>query len=492
MKKYYFLIIVTLILGLVLTGCTLLSNVGQVPTTGQSGVTYLTKHTEGDPFVTDLIADGGDSISATDVGEVLVWNDGETLYVQYVVTAPWCLTETHLHVFLDAVEYTDVPQKNGNPIPGKFDYKGKHDCLADYTYEIPLAWDLGTPLFIAAHAKVIRPIEDCWETVWQIGDVEGNDGTGKLTNYCDEFNYAGFYEGLGPLDPPFTDPFMVDTTPTNMFPWLSLGTYATDFKVQWFGELLFGGKLTVSWSPGQSAKETKIIMSMDDGVPFNFVEYGSYDPVGWRGYPLVQSVLELNQIGGGSHEIRFQHTTGDGAIWDWVRLEKPCEQEETAWAAGIGFPGKNWATYFTYKVQGWNLVDILTVDAADVGGEDSTDALESGKSYKFEVSGTWEDSSQLNHFNDAEYVTFDSWVTPMDGTPNWGPDQKDLQINEGFVNWGVYDSFHEYTLMFIGEGLKVNFRIYDGKANVNPPTTIEPAWYVDNEGELTVKIYKWN
>ena len=38
MKKYYFLIILALILGLVLTGCTLLSNIGQVPTTGQSGI----------------------------------------------------------------------------------------------------------------------------------------------------------------------------------------------------------------------------------------------------------------------------------------------------------------------------------------------------------------------------------------------------------------------------------------------------------------------
>ena len=37
MKKLYYLIVLTLILGLVLTGC-LLSNVGQVPTTGQSGI----------------------------------------------------------------------------------------------------------------------------------------------------------------------------------------------------------------------------------------------------------------------------------------------------------------------------------------------------------------------------------------------------------------------------------------------------------------------
>jgi len=42
MKKLYYLIILTVILGLVLTGC-LLSNVGQVPTTEQSGVSGIVK-----------------------------------------------------------------------------------------------------------------------------------------------------------------------------------------------------------------------------------------------------------------------------------------------------------------------------------------------------------------------------------------------------------------------------------------------------------------
>ena len=44
MKKLYYLIILTVILGLVLSGCSLLSNVGQVPSTGQSGIASLTKN----------------------------------------------------------------------------------------------------------------------------------------------------------------------------------------------------------------------------------------------------------------------------------------------------------------------------------------------------------------------------------------------------------------------------------------------------------------
>ena len=43
MKKYYFLIIATLILGLVLTGCSVLSDISQVPATDQSEVSSLTK-----------------------------------------------------------------------------------------------------------------------------------------------------------------------------------------------------------------------------------------------------------------------------------------------------------------------------------------------------------------------------------------------------------------------------------------------------------------
>ena len=43
MKKLIYLIVLALILGLVLTGCSLLSNISQVPATEQSGINYLTK-----------------------------------------------------------------------------------------------------------------------------------------------------------------------------------------------------------------------------------------------------------------------------------------------------------------------------------------------------------------------------------------------------------------------------------------------------------------
>lgn len=104
-----------------------------------------------------------------DVGNVTVTNDGTNLTVTYNVNAPWCLVDAHLHVGLvdgtictDASDPDCIPQKNGNPIPGKFDY-GPTDsnpvACDTWSIDIPLA-SIGTgatvddDLIIAAHAVV--------------------------------------------------------------------------------------------------------------------------------------------------------------------------------------------------------------------------------------------------------------------------------------------------------------------------------------------------
>ena len=111
--------------------------------------TVVYAHTEGEPFKTDLIAGQHHK-----VGEVHVWNDDIFLHVKYVVNSDWDLVETHLDVRLIL---EDIPQKNGNPIPGKFTYKDSANPLA-----IPLA-DLGAAtgdtLYIAAHAVTELPGE---------------------------------------------------------------------------------------------------------------------------------------------------------------------------------------------------------------------------------------------------------------------------------------------------------------------------------------------
>ena len=164
MKKLVYLIVLVLILGLVLTGCKLLSNISQVPATEQSGISYLTKnsngelYTEANPFTTDLLA--GQSI---DVGEVQVWNDAENLHITYLIdVSGWYLTETHLHI---ACDESAIPQnKKGNPIPGHFDYSSEHE-ISEEIIEEPFVISLDSigccNPYIAAHAVVKKEETTC-------------------------------------------------------------------------------------------------------------------------------------------------------------------------------------------------------------------------------------------------------------------------------------------------------------------------------------------
>ena len=109
--------------------------------------TVVFAHSGGDKtgMVVDLIA--GKSI---DVGDVKVWNDGDFLYVKYRTDDPFCLTETHLQV---ASSLDEIPQANGNPIPGQFEYQESHGCVSKYTYTTQIDKN-SCDLYIAAHAVV--------------------------------------------------------------------------------------------------------------------------------------------------------------------------------------------------------------------------------------------------------------------------------------------------------------------------------------------------
>lgn len=94
------------------------------------------------------------------VGELHVWNGTSNLYVKYVLDAGYTMLESHLHI---AALLDDIPQKNGNPIPGQFAYKEDYNpSVTEYTYVIP--WDSswnGKDLYIAAHAVVWGGFGDC-------------------------------------------------------------------------------------------------------------------------------------------------------------------------------------------------------------------------------------------------------------------------------------------------------------------------------------------
>ncbi len=100
------------------------------------------------------------------VGSVYVCNNAEHLYVGLAVNEPWKLAETHLHV---ATTLDGIPQKNGNPIPGRFAYGRTYPgCAPRDTYEVTRdgSWTPGTQLVIALHAAIQVCCSYETETAW--------------------------------------------------------------------------------------------------------------------------------------------------------------------------------------------------------------------------------------------------------------------------------------------------------------------------------------
>jgi len=88
-----------------------------------------------------------------DVGDVTVSSDADNIYVRFDITRfGYFLYKTQVDVNLD---YNNIPQKNGNTIPGKFAYKKSLDFATSWTQVIPIKdeWR-GAMVYIAAHADV--------------------------------------------------------------------------------------------------------------------------------------------------------------------------------------------------------------------------------------------------------------------------------------------------------------------------------------------------
>ena len=353
MKKYYFLIIVALILGLVLTGCSLLSNVGQVPTTDQSGVAYLTKHTADDPDTTPLIAGQHE-----EVGTVSVWNDADNLYVEYklnqvTIGDGWCLTETHVHVGEDL---SDFPlNRGGNPKIGLFDYSYPHGCVSEYTYTIPITWDLCTELSIAAHAVV--------------EEVTCFDGTSGLTiEGTEDLNIDGSItvEALVKVEFSETNKFYTIVGKWNdrdgndrawllgifnLRPCFYISTNGINFPraiVDLGNELNIGQWYHLKGTFDGVTGEIEIYVDdiLENTNDTSFVNINiNLEPV----------LVGGDRAGGDKKGAFFNGCIDEVNVWDGIEegatlvLEWP--ETETAWADGPGFPGKNWATYFTYDLQ---------------------------------------------------------------------------------------------------------------------------------------------
>lgn len=128
------------------------------------------------PQVVDINA--GQNILA---GNVTIGNSASgMLYVTYNANANWKFTQLHLYVGT----LSGVPQKNGNPSPGKFPYSATlNGTTTTYTFQIPLAdvqKEANGCFVVAAHANMSKM--NAWgnviqcETGWAgYNDLSGNN-----------------------------------------------------------------------------------------------------------------------------------------------------------------------------------------------------------------------------------------------------------------------------------------------------------------------------
>ncbi len=300
-------------------------------------------HTEGDPFSTDLLA-GQDK----DVGDVLVWNDETNLYVKYAVTeSNWCLTETHLGV---AGSLEGIPQtKKGNPIPGQFEFSGYHACETEVQYTIPLD-GLPDDLYIAAHAvvKKYRSESGCIysgaETQWYDPDASVWSPAVPTWVHPSWPTVAGatWIWRTGQTDP--VDEY--DTVPDGGWEFRQMYDLpATSFNIN--ASLYVTADNSYSAAVNGSFVGQDGSMDKDGPDAHSWSSVESYDISSLLGPGAnTLTIHALNYFRSGSYT-----SNPAGLVFKVCGCYDYFKKAETAWADGLEFPGKNWATYFTYTVQ---------------------------------------------------------------------------------------------------------------------------------------------
>jgi len=340
-----------------------------------STVAVVKGHTEANPFSTDLIA-GNPKNQVFDVGDVLVWNDGTTLYVKFVIhdstpsdpTDNWYITQTQVEV---ALALSGIPQKNGNPKIGNFTYKNSYDYFSEtLPLSIPLSTlpeGIGTTLYIAAHADVESPggLYDLRFTLPDQVTVKPVKHPGTGNDCYFEVDITG---GTSLLDNGIYCSFCVDTDNEIRLNTSYLANVYSSYETIPSGLIEYPENLDlVNWIINQS------YVGRTSACDGNSYTYGDVQRVIW-------DLLEDNQSTSGLGTWTQCHVdeilaeafaNGEGFIPEcgdfvviifdpagdvqnfFVWIEVPCDERfvETAWGNGEDFPGNNWAMYFTYTVQ---------------------------------------------------------------------------------------------------------------------------------------------
>lgn len=311
-------------------------------------------------YTTDIIAGGGNG-HGTDVGDLIIWNNGTHLFVKYcmVDATPccpfdnWYLTLTHLEI---ASSLSDIPQtRKGSPIPGQFEYHTYHGSpgVTEFTYCIP--WTT-YPAYIAAHGEArqycfdgqlpttirMDAVHGGGPTYFEVHIMNGGILNGYYHGWCADIDHvlneeiiycASVYAnyGLIPADK-IEHPENLDCVN-----WLLNQHFVGKESCGGFGDYTYGDVQQAIWT------------LLDEAIDYSLLGPWCQDRVD----ELLQKACcygegfepECGQI---KAIVLCPNQNGQTTI---IEVCVPCceNREETVWGEGTDFPGANWGMYIVYN-----------------------------------------------------------------------------------------------------------------------------------------------
>ncbi len=371
MKKIYISIgiVLTLVIsGFTVSAATFESNQNEI----LNPDIILTGFTEDEPKTVDLIADGGSADTAFVVGYIEVWNDDNTLYIEYFITEPgWEMTLTHVHIGEDLDDFPLTKGKHGgNPQIGKFDFQKAYNPAVTWDL-ISIPYDVES--LIAVHADVQKICD--WE-----GDIAGIE-----VNLPDQVTFKVTYPyGGGPAYFPHTYINGIDGV-SDIYSWC-VDTDNVIYQNTWYTANVYSSYETIPAGYIEHPENLDLVNWILNqgyiGTPSpgcsGVYTYGDVQRAIWQ---LVEDTQSTAGLGSWSqcrvNEIlTAAYANGEGFIpecGDIIgiilvpvngaqkiiaqavvgEIEVPCIPiycSETAWAQGPEFPGSSWAMYFEYII----------------------------------------------------------------------------------------------------------------------------------------------
>lgn len=451
-------------------------------------------HTEEDPMVVDLLAG-----QTKDIGDVLVWNNTETLYVKFVSEGD-CFLEIHLQVDEDMFS-PDILTKKGNPIPGQFEKSYSNGCFSEHTFTYNLAdegFTAGDNLLIAAHAALGREeamtfVSNAGDTIYGpiYSDIQPTEW-GLAGSAVRAYNWLGYTRdlndpdqipecttnpissldwswgfGLNPTNSPdIPGVHWISTAPnTEQWPVDSWRKVVESFEVPGYP---IEGVLEVNADNYYVASNGETIGS-DDNI-FNGPETYTFYPV--EGLNSLEFVTE-NWAQGSAANYCDQLRNPNGVTYKGT--VSYYADGETAWGCGedncTDFDGKNWATYFMYTVQCTNVPNM--------------------------VNGGFEEPV-VNTSQGWDIFTSDQvgWTVAWAGEFSGAPTDSYLELHRGVNNWSPYSGqYAELDTDWQGPGSaggeQASVRISQDIATcAGFDYTLQYAWSPrPNHGDNVLKVY---